>query len=46
MSAGKKSGRGKIVVDPSNVQFAQDNTHLFEVGGNIGELFIPNNIYI
>ncbi|VDH88705.1 Rho GTPase-activating protein 18/28/40 [Mytilus galloprovincialis] len=46
LSAGKKSGRGKIVVDPSNVQFAQDNTHLFEVGGNIGERCLDHNTHM
>lgn len=46
-SHGKKSGHGsQIVVDPSNVQFAQDNTYLFEVGGNIGERCLDHNTHM
>lgn len=45
-SYGKKSGHGKIVVDPNNVQFAQDNTYLYEVGGNIGERRLSHNTHM
>lgn len=32
----KKSNQGLVYADPEKVVFAEENTHLYEVGGNIG----------